>query len=112
MRVHWIVILYFFPFQGQDLNGEDKHGTRSDLILTLFTASSFLILGGSLGAHLLSPGAVRRLTSHLPLTVSLRAGSLVKKILETKKDYELSPSSPKSKEQVRTVLAVVSLLVL
>ncbi|XP_040056762.2 TRAF3-interacting protein 1 isoform X1 [Gasterosteus aculeatus] len=26
-------------------------------------------------------------------------GSLVKKILETKKDYELSPSSPKSKEQ-------------
>lgn len=34
------------------------------------------------------------------LAVSHTVGGLVKKILETKKDYELSPSSPKSKEQV------------
>lgn len=33
----------------------------------------------------------------------------MKKILETKKDYELSPSSPKSKEQVCAVIVVVSL---
>lgn len=44
-----------------------------------------------------------------PLVVSLSVGGLVKKILETKKDYELSPSSPKSKEQVCT--AVVALIV-
>uniref|UniRef100_A0A3B4YD06 TRAF3-interacting protein 1 n=1 Tax=Seriola lalandi dorsalis TaxID=1841481 RepID=A0A3B4YD06_SERLL len=34
-----------------------------------------------------------------PLAVSLTLGGLVKKILETKKDYELSPSSSKSKDQ-------------
>lgn len=39
-----------------------------------------------------------------PVIVSLTEGGLVKKILETKKDYELSPSSPKSKEQVCTVV--------
>lgn len=33
----------------------------------------------------------------------------MKKILETKKDYELSPSSPKSKEQVCAVRVVVPL---
>ncbi|KAJ8253079.1 hypothetical protein GJAV_G00208870 [Gymnothorax javanicus] len=32
-------------------------------------------------------------------------GGLVKKILETKKNYETSPSSPKSKEQGRTVVS-------
>lgn len=42
-----------------------------------------------------------------PVIVSLTLGGLVKKILETKKDYESSPSSPKSKEQVCTVVVAI-----
>ncbi|TNN52881.1 TRAF3-interacting protein 1 [Liparis tanakae] len=40
--------------------------------------------------------------------VSDSNSGLVKKILETKKDYESSPSSPKSKEQFTSVISAVS----
>lgn len=74
----------------QELNSDDKHGACS-----LFPP--LMLLSLDLSSSFFEETDVSLLLS---LFLSPSVGGLVKKILETKKDYESSPSSPKSKEQV------------
>ena len=93
----WDGYLLFFCIAGACSRSRQRRETWYAIIFLLFLAQfctpgpRFLLLMEVLNLHIATS-----------VTFSVTAGGLVKKILETKKDYELTPSSPKSKDQVGT----------
>lgn len=87
-----MLLLYtndLFQEPARELDSEEKHGTVIYFLLWCCYKLVILVLVLEWVFYCFSHGF-------------LAVGGLVKKILETKKDYELTPSSPKTKEQVCT----------